>query len=258
MSEIKAKKALGQHFLTDQNLAKRIATSLLSPQNAVLEIGPGTGVLTQFLFEKYGQHLHLIEIDTEAITFLEDRFPLLKPNIHKGDVLRFPFDEIFYGEFLVIGNFPYNISSQIILRLLDFKNRIPEIVGMFQKEMAQRLMAPPGSKTYGITSVFVQTWYNAETVINLKSGAFFPPPKVDSTVLRFTRNERKSLPCDERLFRNVVKMAFNQRRKTLRNSLKSLSLRPEIIEKPVFNLRPEQLSVEDFIALTLLIESQQV
>lgn len=251
--EVRAKKALGQHFLTDQGIAKSIVAALDGRQ--ALEVGPGMGVLTQYLLPRKNLSLKLVEIDDESVVYLRKRYPDLGDNLIEGDFLKMNLDGIFEGDYSVIGNFPYNISSQIFFRILDHRDRIPEVVCMIQKEVAERIAEKPGTKTYGILSVFLQAWYDIDYLFTVGSGAFNPPPKVQSAVIRLTRNSRLSLGCDEKLFRTVVKTSFGQRRKTLRNSLKPL-LRQEIMSDPVFNLRPERLGVEDFVALTLKIQNQ--
>lgn len=251
--EVRAKKALGQHFLTDQGIAKSIVAALDGRQ--ALEVGPGMGVLTQYLLPRKNLSLKLVEIDDESVVYLRKRYPDLGDNLIEGDFLKMNLDGIFEGDYSVIGNFPYNISSQIFFRILDHRDRIPEVVCMIQKEVAERIAEKPGVKTYGILSVFLQAWYDIDYLFTVGSGAFNPPPKVQSAVIRLTRNSRLSLGCDEKLFRTVVKTSFGQRRKTLRNSLKPL-LRQEIMSDPVFDLRPERLGVEDFVALTLKIQNQ--
>lgn len=251
--EVRAKKALGQHFLTDQGIAKSIVAALDGRQ--ALEVGPGMGVLTQYLLPRKNLSLKLVEIDDESVVYLRKRYPDLGDNLIEGDFLKMNLDGIFEGDYSVIGNFPYNISSQIFFRILDHRDRIPEVVCMIQKEVAERIAEKPGTKTYGILSVFLQAWYDIDYLFTVGSGAFNPPPKVQSAVIRLTRNSRLSLGCDEKLFRTVVKTSFGQRRKTLRNSLKPL-LRQEIMSDPVFDLRPERLGVEDFVALTLKIQNQ--
>lgn len=269
--EVRAKKALGQHFLTDQSIAKSIVAALqLRTEDAggcmdVLEIGPGMGVLSQYLLERHDVNLKMIEIDTESVEYLEKHFDKARGRVIYGDFLKLDIDHLFAGEFNVIGNFPYNISSQIFFRILDYRNRIPQTVCMIQKEVAERIAEKPGSKTYGILSVLLQAWYDIEYLFTVGSGAFAPPPKVQSAVIRLTRNSRTSLGCDEDAFKNIVKTSFGQRRKTLRNSLKPLIAAKATREgwdaealssftaQPVFELRPERLSVEDFIALTNLL-----
>ena len=326
--EVRAKKALGQHFLTDQSIAKNIVGALTGSK--ALEVGPGMGVLTQYLLPRPEMSLKVIEIDDESVVYLRKHYPGLGDNLIEGDFLKMDLDGIFDGEYSVIGNFPYNISSQIFFKILEHRDRIPEVVCMIQKEVAERIAEKPGTKTYGILSVFLQAWYDIDYLFTVGSGAFNPPPKVQSAVIRLTRNSRKDLGCDEKLFRTVVKTAFGQRRKTLRNSLKPLlrnitqtcpsplpsdapsvtelvevtaepvevtgvcqstmprqvhQLVTELVEvtsepvevttephqpveapathpspscgflsDPVFDLRPERLSVEDFVALTLKIQ----
>lgn len=294
--EVRAKKALGQHFLTDQNIAKSIVAALQLPAaggkavasegkvNAevasvpsvqltteqparmkVLEIGPGMGVLSQYLLQRQDVDLRMIEIDDESVEYLESHFPQAHGRVIFCDFLKLDIDELFPEEFHVIGNFPYNISSQIFFRIIDYRNRIPQTVCMIQKEVAERIAEKPGSKTYGILSVLLQAWYDIEYLFTVGSGAFAPPPKVQSAVIRLTRNRRTSLGCDENAFKNIVKTAFGQRRKTLRNSLKPIIAAKATKEgwdtealtsftsAPVFELRPERLSVEDFIGLTNLL-----
>lgn len=255
MRAVRPKKALGQHFLKDLQVAARIAGTLDEyPQLPVLEVGPGTGVLTRFLLEA-GHELTVVELDGESVVYLHRNFPELGGRIIAGDFLRLDLSGLFPASFTLIGNYPYNISSQIFFKLLDYKERIPCCSGMLQKEVAQRLAAGPGSKTYGILSVLLQAWYDVEYLFTVEATAFDPPPKVKSGVIRATRNGRTSLGCDEALFKTVVKTSFNQRRKTLRNSMKPL-LGKEFPDYalPVFDRRPEQLSVEQFIELTLLAD----
>lgn len=250
--EVRAKKALGQHFLTDQGIAKSIVAALEGRQ--ALEVGPGMGVLTQYLLPRKDLSFKLVEIDDESVVYLRKHYPDLGDNLIEGDFLKMNLEGIFDGEYSVIGNFPYNISSQIFFRILENRERIPEVVCMIQKEVAERIAEKPGTKTYGILSVFLQAWYDIDYLFTVGSGAFNPPPKVQSAVIRLTRNSRLSLGCDEKLFRTVVKTAFGQRRKTLRNSLKPL-LPQAIVSDPVFDLRPERLGVEDFVSLTLKIQN---
>lgn len=252
MRYVKPKKALGQHFLKDLHIAERIAGTLDEYQGfPVLEVGPGMGVLTQYLIGKHD--LFVVELDSESVDFLERNFPGLDGRIISGDFLRLDLGSLFSGEFCVIGNYPYNISSQIFFKVLEYKDRIPCCSGMIQKEVAERLAASPGSKTYGIISVLLQAWYDIEYLFTVNEYVFLPPPKVKSAVVKMTRNKRKDLGCDETLFRQVVKTSFNQRRKTLKNSMKSLLGKnfPDYA-LPVFDKRPEQLSVEQFIDLTIL------
>lgn len=253
MNVVKPKKNLGQHFLKDQNIARKIVDSLGNKTTDVLEVGPGMGVLTGYLLGRSELTVHAIEIDTESVEYLQQHFPGLKERLYAEDFLKFDFTSHFEGNFSVIGNFPYNISSQIFFRILEFRNRIPESVGMVQKEVAERISAGPGSKTYGILSVLLQTFFTIEYLFTVSEQVFIPPPKVKSAVIRLTRNGRESLPCSEQLFIRVVKTAFNQRRKMLRNSLKEFGdkLPVEFAEK-----RPEQLSVDDYIVITKAVEEQ--
>lgn len=251
---VKPKKFLGQHFLTDLSIAEAIADTLLDYKSLpVLEIGPGMGVLTQFLVQK-GFDLTVVELDRDSVAYLQEAFPQLKGRIIEYDFLKLDLDKLFAGEFTVIGNYPYNISSQIFFKVLDYKDRIPCCSGMIQKEVAERMAAGPGSKTYGILSVLMQAWYDIEYCFTVHEHVFNPPPKVKSAVIKMTRNAVKELPCDERLFKTVVKTAFNQRRKTMRNSLKALLGKEcEVFADPIFDKRPEQLSVAQFIDLTNLV-----
>ncbi|SFN25405.1 16S rRNA (adenine(1518)-N(6)/adenine(1519)-N(6))-dimethyltransferase RsmA [Salegentibacter flavus] len=254
-SEVRAKKHLGQHFLTDENIAERIADTLsLSGYKKVLEIGPGMGVLTKYLLKKEAE-VHVIEIDTESVTYLRENYPQLEGRIHEKDVLKYDLSQIFGEEpFAVIGNFPYNISTQIVFRVLEMRNQIPEFSGMFQKEVAKRICEKEGNKTYGILSVLVQAFFEAEYLFTVPPSVFNPPPKVESGVLRLTRKKNQKLACDEKLFFRIVKTAFNQRRKTLRNSLKSFNLPDSLREDTIFDERPEQLGHDAFIELTLKIQ----
>jgi len=259
MEKVKAKKHLGQHFLKDESIAKAIADTLnLEGYEDILEIGPGMGVLTKYLLEK-PINTYVIEIDTESVTYLDENYPKLKDKIISKDFLRYNINEIFENkQFAIIGNFPYNISTQIVFRTLEYRDQIPEFAGMFQKEVAQRICEKKGTKAYGILSVLVQAFYDAEYLFTVDEHVFIPPPKVKSGVLRLRRKENYTLPCSEKLFFTVVKTAFQQRRKTLRNSLKTLNLSDILKEDEVFNLRPEQLNVEQFIALTQKIEADGV
>lgn len=255
MRLVKPKKALGQHFLKDLQIAQRIADTLADYKGTpVLEIGPGMGVLTQYLLD--AEHdLKVVELDRESVAYLEQNFPDLKGRIIAQDFLKLDLSQLYPGKFCVIGNYPYNISSQIFFKVLDYKEQIPCCSGMIQKEVAERLAAAPGSKTYGIISVLLQAWYDIEYLFTVSEQVFNPPPKVKSAVIRMTRNRRTDLGCDEKLFKTLVKTTFNQRRKTLRNSIKPI-LGKEFPDYNllVFNKRPEQLSVEQFIELTLLTE----
>lgn len=256
MNGVKPKKALGQHFLTDMSVARRIASTLDDAAGLpVLEIGPGTGVLTQFLIEDHPE-LQVVEIDSESVAYLKDNFPALQGRIIEGDFLRMDLDGLFGGgSFCLIGNYPYNISSQIFFRVLEAKDRIPVCSGMLQREVAERLAAKEGGRTRGILSVLLQAWYDVDYLFTVSESVFNPPPKVKSGVIRMRRNGRQSLPCDEALFRTVVKATFGQRRKTIRNSVRGL-LPPgaPMPESPLLAMRPEQLSVEQFFELTTLVE----
>ena len=251
MQHVRPKKALGQHFLTDQSVAQAIVAALHST-GPVLEVGPGTGVLTQYLLQDEKIELKVVEIDSESVRWLLEHYPKLAPALYEADFLKMELAKVFPGDFAVIGNFPYNISSQIFFKILDHRAHVPEVVCMIQKEVAERLAAAPGSKTYGILSVLLQAWYDIEYLFTVGEGSFLPPPKVKSAVIRLTRNKRGALGCDETLFRRVVKSSFNQRRKTIRNSLKpviaTLPRVPDYI--PYLDARPEQLSVEEFVELT--------
>lgn len=282
---VRPKKALGQHFLTDLSVAQKIADALVVESETVggatfeagavhsgntdaampvLEIGPGMGVLSQYLLEREDIDLRMIEIDRESVDYLLTHFPKASGRVIEGDFLKMNLSYFFPGTFAVIGNFPYNISSQIFFRIIDHKDSIPQVVCMIQKEVAERIAEQPGSKTYGILSGLLQAWYDIEYLFTVGEGAFNPPPKVKSAVIRLRRNSRTELGCDEKLFKTIVKTGFNQRRKTLRNSLKPLiadkaareawtpEQSAEFLSNPVFELRPERLSVEDFIALTKL------
>ncbi|NUY80291.1 16S rRNA (adenine(1518)-N(6)/adenine(1519)-N(6))-dimethyltransferase RsmA [Flavobacterium sp. MAH-1] len=259
MDKVKAKKHLGQHFLNDENIARKIAETLSgNGYSDVLEIGPGMGVLTKYLLEK-DFTTYVIEIDHESVDYLNAHYPKLHGKIISKDFLKYNIKEVFEErQFAIIGNFPYNISSQIVFRTLDFRHQIPEFSGMFQKEVAERICEKKGSKTYGILSVLVQAFYEAEYLFTVSENVFTPPPKVKSGVLRLTRKENYTLPCNEKLFFNVVKTAFNQRRKQLRNSLKSFGLSEKLRENPIFDLRPEQLDVAQFISVTQNIEADGV
>jgi 16S rRNA (adenine1518-N6/adenine1519-N6)-dimethyltransferase len=255
---VKAKKHLGQHFLRDENIAKKIADTLtLNGYKKVLEIGPGMGVLTKYLLEK-DITTYVIEIDTESVEYLQVNYLNLASRIIEKDFLKYDLNEVFKGEPLaIIGNFPYNISSQIVFKALEMRDQIPEFSGMFQKEVAQRICEKEGSKTYGILSVLTQAFYDAEYLFTVPPGVFNPPPKVDSGVMRLIRKENYTLPCDEKLFFKVVKQAFQQRRKTLRNSLKTFNLSDNLKANTIFGQRPEQLTVAQFIELTQWIENDK-
>ncbi|NDV47089.1 16S rRNA (adenine(1518)-N(6)/adenine(1519)-N(6))-dimethyltransferase RsmA [Paludibacter sp. 221] len=257
MTEVRAKKYLGQHFLKDMEIAQRIAGSLpLSGKTDVLEIGPGMGVLTQFLLQNPQVNLTAVELDTESVGYLHSHYPQLK--VIEADFLKLDLNEIFPGNFYIIGNFPYNISSQILFKLLDYKDKIPALSGMFQKEVAERIASPAGKKAYGILSVLLQAFYTIDYLFTVSEHVFDPPPKVRSAVVRLTRNEVQHLDCDEKLFKTVVKTAFNQRRKTLRNSLKPLVEKGNLMYDDVlFDKRPEQLDVHAFVRLTNMVEKAQ-
>lgn len=259
MEKVKAKKHLGQHFLKDESIAQKIADTLnLEGYDEVLEIGPGMGVLTKYLLDK-PVNTYVIEIDTESVVYLDENFPKLKGRIISKDFLKYNINEVFDGkQFAIIGNFPYNISTQIVFKALEYRHQIPEFAGMFQKEVAERICEKKGSKAYGILSVLAQAFYDAEYLFTVDENVFIPPPKVKSGVLRLRRKENYTLPCSEKLFFTIVKTAFQQRRKTLRNSLKTLNLSDNLREDTIFDLRPEQLSVEQFIALTQKIEADGV
>ena len=254
--EVRPKKSLGQHFLKDLSIAERIAGVLPeSPDLPVLEVGPGTGVLTQFLL-KNKHDLTVVELDKESVKYLDEHYLELKGRIIEADFLKLDLNTLYTGSFYVIGNYPYNISSQIFFKVLDYKDKVPCCAGMLQKEMAERMASKPGKKAYGIISVLLQAWFDIEYLFTVEPEVFDPPPKVRSAVIKITRNTRTALDCDEALFKTVVKTAFNQRRKTLRNSLKSLLGKDNNISSlPIFDRRPEQLSVEEFVELTNLIKN---
>lgn len=251
MIPVRPKKHLGQHFLHNQNIARKIAGSLSASAGNVLEIGPGTGILTQHLLQDTKLNLKAIEIDQESVSYLSAYLPGLEDRVILGDFLEVNLSSLFNAPFSVIGNFPYNISSQIFFRILDYRNMVPEVVCMVQKEVAERIAAPPGSKTYGILSVLLQAWYDIEYLFTVNENVFTPPPKVKSAVIRLTRNRNQTLGCDENLFTAVVKTAFNQRRKTLRNALSSIIKEKDTATLPYMGERAERLSVEDFVALTV-------
>lgn len=260
MSLVRAKKHLGQHFLTDKNIAQKIVNSLQSAQlyNQVLEVGPGMGVLSDFLLEKSEYQTYLIDIDTESFLFLQKKYPHLGDKLINDDFLNLDFKSVFPSAFAIIGNFPYNISSQILFKILDNHNQVPEVVGMFQKEVAERIVAKPGNKQYGILSVFLQAYYKCEYLFTVKAGVFNPPPKVLSAVIRLSRNEVAQLDCNEKLFWQVVKAGFNQRRKTLSNALQTIIGKENQDEQKVWTLRAEQLSVADFVSLTQTISNTRI
>ena len=250
ITQVRAKKSLGQHFLKDEGIARRIADSLeLSERTPVLEIGPGMGVLTKYLINNPNADFTVVEIDKESVAYLNENYPELR--VIDGDFLKMRLDQVYPDGLCVIGNFPYNISSQIFFKVLEYRDLVPQVVGMIQKEVAERLAEPPGSRTYGILSVLLQAYYDIEYLFTVDENVFAPPPKVKSAVIRLKRNSRKSLDCDEKLFFTVVKTAFNQRRKQLRNSLKPLLPKKDDEAEPkILDYRPEQLGVEDFVELT--------
>ncbi|MDB4533677.1 16S rRNA (adenine(1518)-N(6)/adenine(1519)-N(6))-dimethyltransferase RsmA [Vicingaceae bacterium] len=255
MQNVKAKKHLGQHFLTDLSIAKNIVDALTQTDKykKVVEVGPGMGVLTQYLIEHKEYETFPIDIDRESIGYLAEKYPELKGKIIYGDFLEMDLNDIAGQEpFAVIGNFPYNISTQILFKVLDHKDQIPECVGMFQKEVAERFAAVPGSRTYGITSVLLQAFYDVEYLFTVGPEVFDPPPKVQSAVIRFVRNDKMTLDCDEKRFKGIVKMAFGQRRKMLRKSLKS-QLNDSNKDNEMLTKRPEELSVKEFVYLTNMI-----
>ena len=254
MRNVKPKKYLGQHFLNDENIARKIVDSLsLSGYSNVMEIGPGTGVLTKYLLD-LKLDLKLVEIDSESVIFLKTKLGIDPSIILESDFLKLKLDDVFINKFAIIGNFPYNISTQIIFKALEYKNLVPELIGMFQKEVAERICEKKGSKKYGILSVLTQAYYETDYLFSVPPSVFTPPPKVTSAVIRLIRKEQLDINYNERLFFKVVKLSFQQRRKTLRNSLKTFNLSDSLREDTIFDLRPEQLSVEEFISLTDLID----
>ena len=262
MKQVRPKKNLGQHFLTDLNIAKAIADTVdACPDLPVLEVGPGMGVMTQYLVEK-PRPFKVVEIDRESVAYLQEHFPRLCNNIIGGDFLRMDLREVFGGQqFVLTGNYPYDISSQIFFKMLDNKDLIPCCTGMIQHEVALRMASQPGNKQYGILSVLIQAWYHVEYLFTVEPGVFNPPPKVQSAVIRMTRNEVTDLGCDETLFRRVVKTTFNQRRKMLRVSLRQLfngaqTVSPHFFEDPMMTRRPEQLSIQEFVELTNKVEKE--
>ena len=252
MGLVKPKKFLGQHFLKDLGIAQDIADTVdTCPDLPILEVGPGMGVLTQFLMKKQ-REVKVVELDFESVAYLKENFSALEGNIIEYDFLKLKLENLFEGKpFVLTGNYPYNISSQIFFKMLDYKDLIPCCTGMIQKEVAERIAAAPGSKTYGILSVLIQAWYKVEYLFTVHEHVFNPPPKVKSAVIRMTRNDTTDLGCDEKLFKQIVKTTFNQRRKTLRNSISSiLDKSHPLSADPIFNKRPEQLSVQEFVKLT--------
>lgn len=252
MKLVKPKKFLGQHFLKDLQVAQDIADTVdACPSLPILEVGPGMGVLTQFLLKKE-RPVKVVELDFESVAFLRENFSIMGENIIEQDFLKMDLSQLFGGQpFVLTGNYPYNISSQIFFKMLDYKDLIPCCTGMIQKEVAERIAAGPGSKTYGILSVLIQAWYHVEYLFTVHEHVFNPPPKVKSAVIRMARNETSELGCDEKLFKQIVKTTFNQRRKTLRNSISPILGKDNPLSSdPIFNKRPEQLSVQEFIDLT--------
>ncbi len=252
---MKAKKSYGQHFLSNESLAKSIADKAieLSDKYPVLEIGPGKGVLTKYLYDKMIR-FKSVEADPDMVEYLHITYPDIDMHLIYKDILKLDLNEVFDEEFVLFGNFPYNISSQILFKMLEYKDKIPIMIGMFQKEVAERIIASPGNKEYGILSVLVQAYYTGKIIFRVKPGSFSPPPKVDSAVIKLERKEKFTLDCNEALFKTIVKSTFNKRRKMIRNTLKSLVNDDEILKDVFFTKRPEQLSLEDFIALTNKIE----
>jgi 16S rRNA (adenine1518-N6/adenine1519-N6)-dimethyltransferase len=255
---LRAKKSYGQHFLTSEEIAEQIADGLIleGAYKKVLEIGPGKGMLTKYLLEK-DFDLLVVEADRDMVMHLQKHFPKLKDYIISADVLKVDLNLFFKDEpFAIIGNFPYNISSQILFKMLEYKSQVPELVGMFQKEVAERVVSKPGSKVYGVISVLIQAFYDGELILDVDKSYFQPPPKVQSAVIRLTRKDNQDLGCDEKLFRQVVKQAFSQRRKMLRNTMKSYLNGDSKLENDFFKQRPEELSLENFVSLTNWIEER--
>lgn len=255
---MKAKKSYGQHFLIDEAVSSQIADSLQMEAGLknVLEIGPGKGMLTKYLLEK-DFNFKVVEADRDMVTYLERHYPMLQERIISSDFLKLELDQLFEQEPLaIIGNYPYNISSQIIFKMLDYKDLVPEMVGMFQKEVAERIVAGPGSKIYGVISVLAQAYYEGELLIHIGPEAFDPPPKVQSAVIRLKRKENLEIDCDPKLFKRVVKQSFSQRRKMLRNTMKSFIKGDELLKDDFFQQRPEQLSVADFVKLSNWIQER--
>ena len=254
MDYIRSKKSLGQHFLKDKNVAEKIVNSLtLNNYSGILEIGPGTGILTEFILNLGFEEVYFIEIDSSAVEILNRKFPDVKNRIIHEDFLNLNLKSLFRDKFAVIGNLPYNLSSQVLFKILDNRDQVIEVVCMIQKEVAERISSPPGNKNYGILSVLLQSYYNIEYLFTVDELVFIPKPKVKSSVIRLLRNDRKELNCDPILYKRIVKTGFNQRRKILRNSLKSILLNLELNDK-IFQLRPEQLTVDQFIYLTNIID----
>lgn len=256
---VRAKKHLGQHFLKDENIAKKISDTLtLNGYSFILEIGPGMGVLTKYLLEK-NKNVIAMELDSESVSYLLSHFPDPKLKVIEADFLKYDLSSIFeLSEFAITGNFPYNISTQIVFKTIEWRKQVPEFTGMFQKEVAERICSKEGNKTYGILSVLTQAFYEAEYLFTVSPTVFTPPPKVESGVIRLIRKDQIDLPCDEKMFFKVVKTGFQQRRKTLRNSLKSFNLSDKLKEDSIFGKRPEQLSVDQFIELTQKLENDAI
>ena len=251
MYQVRAKKHLGQHFLKDENIAKEIAFSLSGEYPNILEIGPGMGVLTKYLFQNTAlKEIKVVEIDRESVEYLKENFPNLIDNIYSEDFLKMDLEKIYPSPYAIIGNFPYNISSQILFRIFENRDLVPELVGMFQKEVAERICSKCGTKVYGILSVLLSAYYNLEYLFSVEPISFIPPPKVQSAVIRMRRNEVEKLDCDEKLFITVVKTAFNQRRKMLRQALKPMGKNMEDIDPEILTKRAEQLTVEQFVDIT--------
>lgn len=254
MYPVRAKKHLGQHFLKDENIARKIISFLSTENKNILEIGAGTGVLTKYLKDFPCINYKIIEIDKESVAYLQEAYPGLQQNIIQSDFLQYDLEKLFDGQFSIIGNFPYNISTQILFRVIENRNNVDEVVGMFQKEVAARIASPPGSKEYGILSVLIKAWFDIEYLFSVSENVFVPPPKVKSAVIKIKRNNVKELECNENLFMSVVKTAFNQRRKTLRNALSSFAYKDT--SGIIWGKRAEQLSVDDFIVLTQKLSSK--
>ena len=247
---MRAKKIFGQHFLRDEKIVQRLVDNFPIVEGAkILEVGPGMGVLTEKLLPHYGDRLYAVEVDVDMYNHLIKKFPEFKSHLIHKDFLKLKLDEQFPGPLVILGNFPYNISSQIVFTILDYRHQVKSMLGMFQKEVAVRMVSGPGSKDYGILSVLVAAYYDTEYLFDVPPQSFDPPPKVNSGVIRFTRNATDTLPCNETVFKQVVKLAFNQRRKMLRNSIKQI-MKPGMEENPLFTKRPEQLSLQDFIYIT--------
>lgn len=257
MIHVKPKKQLGQHFLNDKNIAAQIVDAISSETKNLLEIGPGTGVLTDFILQKNIPDFKIIEIDKESVDFLNEKYPQLKEQLIFGDFLRLDLANVFDDKFSIIGNFPYNISSQILFKVLDYRHQVDEVVGMFQKEVAERVASGPGTKKYGILSVLLQAFYDIEYLFTVNEDVFIPPPRVKSGVIRLKRNTVNKLDCNEKFFKTVIKTSFNQRRKTISNSLKSLGFKDHLGELGhLARQRPEQLSVAEFVEITNVLDVQ--